>query len=200
MARQDETIALTSFLYGGNAAYIEDLYARYEADPASVDAQWQAFFASLGDDRKDVVKNATGPSWTQPNWPVTPGGELISALDGNWAAVEKAIGDKLKAKAADKGKGAEITAEQVQQATRDSVRALMLIRAYRMRGHLHANLDPIGLDPPKTHEELDPTSYGFTEADYDRKIFIDKVLGLEFATIREMVAILERTYCQTLGV
>ncbi|MDT9081730.1 hypothetical protein RSW80_27250, partial [Escherichia coli] len=75
-------------------------------------------------------------------------------------------------------KGAEITAEQVQQATRDSVRALMLIRAYRMRGHLHANLDPIGLDPPKTHEELDPRSYGFTEADYDRKIFIDKVLGL----------------------
>ncbi|KAF0121592.1 MAG: 2-oxoglutarate dehydrogenase E1 component [Xanthobacteraceae bacterium] len=200
MARQDETIALTSFLYGGNAAYIEDLYARYEADPASVDAQWQAFFSSLGDDRKDVVKNASGPSWTQANWPVTPGGELISALDGNWAAVEKAIGDKLKAKAADKGKGAEITAEQVQQATRDSVRALMLIRAYRMRGHLHANLDPIGLDPPKTHEELDPTSYGFTEADYDRKIFIDKVLGLEFATIREMVVILERTYCQTIGV
>ncbi len=200
MARQDETIALTSFLYGGNAAYIEDLYARYEADPASVDAQWQAFFSSLGDDRKDVVKNAAGPSWTQRNWPVTPGGEIISALDGNWAAVEKAIGDKLKAKAADKGKGAEITAEQVQQATRDSVRALMLIRAYRMRGHLHANLDPIGLDPPKTHEELDPTSYGFTAADYDRKIFIDKVLGLEFATIREMVAILERTYCQTIGV
>ncbi len=61
MARQDETIALTSFLYGGNAAYIEDLYARYEADPASVDAQWQAFFSSLGDDRKDVVKNAEGP-------------------------------------------------------------------------------------------------------------------------------------------
>ncbi len=200
MARQDETIALTSFLYGGNAAYIEDLYARYEADPASVDAQWQAFFSSLGDDRKDVVKNAEGPSWSKPNWPIAANGELISAMDGNWAQVEKAIGDKLKAKAADKAKGAEITAEQVQQATRDSVRALMLIRAYRMRGHLHANLDPIGLDPPKTHEELDPRSYGFTEADYDRKIFIDKVLGLEFATLREMVAILERTYCQTIGV
>ncbi|MBY0360704.1 MAG: 2-oxoglutarate dehydrogenase E1 component, partial [Phreatobacter sp.] len=200
MARQDETIALTSFLYGGNAAYIEDLYARYEADPASVDAQWQAFFSTLGDDRKDVVKNAEGPSWSQPNWPIAANGELISAMDGNWAQVEKAIGDKLKAKAADKGRAAEITAEQVQQATRDSVRALMLIRAYRMRGHLHANLDPIGLDPPKTHEELDPKSYGFTEADYDRKIFIDKVLGLEFATIREMVGILERTYCQTLGV
>ncbi len=200
MARQDETIALTSFLYGGNAAYIEDLYARYEKNPASVDADWQAFFRSLGDDRGDVVKNAEGPSWARPNWPIAANGELISALDGNWAAIEKAVGDKIKAKAADKAKGAEISAEQVQQATRDSVRALMLIRAYRMRGHLHANLDPLGLDPPKTHEELDPRSYGFTEADYDRPIFIDKVLGLEFATIREMVGILERTYCQTLGV
>jgi 2-oxoglutarate dehydrogenase E1 component len=202
MARQDETIALTSFLYGGNAAYIEDLYARYEENPASVDAEWQAFFRTLGDDKADVAKNAQGASWKKPNWPVAPSGETISALDGNWAQVEKVIGDKLKAKAAEKGgaKGAEISAETIQQATKDSVRAIMLIRAYRMRGHLHANLDPLGIDPPKTHEELDPRSYGFTEADYDRKIFIDKVLGLEFATIREMVAILERTYCQTLGV
>jgi 2-oxoglutarate dehydrogenase E1 component len=200
MARQDETIALTSFLYGGNAAYIEDLYAQYEKNPASVDAEWQAFFKSLGDDKGDVVKNAEGPSWARPNWPIAANGELISALDGNWAAIERVVGDKIKAKAADKGKGQEISAEQVMQATRDSVRALMLIRAYRMRGHLHANLDPLGLDPPKTHEELDPTSYGFTAADYDRPIFIDKVLGLEFATIREMVGILERTYCQTLGV
>ncbi|WP_439573270.1 2-oxoglutarate dehydrogenase E1 component [Phreatobacter sp.] len=200
MARQDETIALTSFLYGGNAAYIEDLYARYEENPASVDAEWQAFFRSLGDDKADVARNASGPSWARANWPIAANGELISAFDGNWAAVEKVIGDKLKAKAATAAAGAEITSEQVLQATRDSVRALMLIRAYRMRGHLHANLDPLGLDPAKTHEELDPRSYGFTDADFDRKIFIDHVLGLEFATIREMVGILERTYCQTLGV
>jgi 2-oxoglutarate dehydrogenase E1 component len=86
------------------------------------------------------------------------------------------------------------------QATRDSVRALMMIRAYRARGHLHAKLDPLGLSQGEPHPELDPASYGFTEADYDRKIFIDNVLGLEFATVREMVAILRRTYCQTLGV
>ena len=75
----------------------------------------------------------------------------------------------------------------------------MMIRAYRMRGHLHANLDPLGLEPQKDHEELHPSSYGFSEADYDRKIFIDKVLGLEFATIPEMLAILRRTYCGTIG-
>ncbi|MGL4239489.1 MAG: 2-oxoglutarate dehydrogenase E1 component, partial [Beijerinckiaceae bacterium] len=99
-------------------------------------------------------------------------------------------------KSADKAAPA---AADVQQATRDSVRALMMIRAYRMRGHLHANLDPLGIEAKKDHEELHPQTYGFTDADWDRKIFIDHVLGLEFATIREMLAILQRTYCSTIG-
>ena len=76
----------------------------------------------------------------------------------------------------------------------------MLIRAYRARGHFHANLDPLGLEPPKNEEELDPRTYGFSDADLDRPIFLDKVLGLEFGTIHQIVAILRRTYCQTLGV
>ena len=75
----------------------------------------------------------------------------------------------------------------------------MMIRAYRMRGHLHADLDPLGLEPLKDHEELHPSSYGFTDADLDRKIFIDGMLGLEFSTLREMLAILRRTYCATIG-
>src|SRR5262249_37332492 len=97
-------------------------------------------------------------------------------------------------------KGVEISAADVQQATRDSIRALMLIRAYRIRGHFHANLDPLGLEPAKNEEELDPRSYGFKESDFDRKIFLDKVLGLDFANLREILAIVRRTYCQTLGV
>ena len=104
----------------------------------------------------------------------------------------------MRAKA--QGAGVEFSAADVQQATRDSIHALMLIRAYRIRGHFHANLDPLGLEPRKDDEELDPRSYGFGEADMDRKIFLDKVLGLEFGTLREIVAILQRTYCQTLGV
>ena len=76
----------------------------------------------------------------------------------------------------------------------------MLIRAYRIRGAFHANLDPLALEPPKDRSELDPRSYGFSEADYDRRIFLDRVLGLEFGTIREIVTILQRTYCQTLAV
>ncbi|KAB2863991.1 MAG: 2-oxoglutarate dehydrogenase E1 component, partial [Bauldia sp.] len=200
MSRQDANaaFALTSFLYGGNAAYIEDLYARYESDPTAVDAEWQAFFASLKDSAADVAKSARGASWKRPSWPQPARDELVSALDGQWGEVARTVGDKLKAKA--QAVGVELAGADVQQATRDSVRALMLIRAYRIRGHFHANLDPLGLEAPKDHEELDPRSYGFTDADYDRRIFLDHVLGLEFATLREMVAILQRTYCQTLGV
>ena len=192
-------LQLTSFLTGGNAAYLEDMQARYEADPNSVDQSWRDFFSGLGDDKANVQSVAKGAAWKRSDWPVPANGELVSALDANWPAKqEKIVADKLKAKAAEKGVG--ISEAEVQRASRDSVRAIMMIRAYRMRGHLHAQLDPLDLAPEKDHEELHPSSYGFTEADLDRRIFIDKVLGLEFATVREMVAILRRTYCQTLGV
>src|SRR5581483_5158455 len=199
MSRQDANAAFarTSFLYGGNAAYLENLHARYEADPRSVDAEWQEFFKALKDERADVARNAGGPSWQRPNLPHASG-DLIAALTGDWSEVERAVGDKLRARA--QAQGVEISASDVQQATRDSIHALMLIRAYRIRGHFHAKLDPLNLEPEKNEEELDPRSYGFNDADLDRKIFLDKVLGLEFASMREIIAILRRTYCQTLGV
>jgi 2-oxoglutarate dehydrogenase E1 component len=199
MSRQDANAAFarTSFLYGGNAAYVEQLQSRYEINPGSVDAEWRTFFESLKDDRSDVIKSAGGPSWQRPAFPRADG-ELLAALTGDWAGVERTLGDKVKSKA--QAKGVEISPEHVQRATRDSIRALMLIRAYRARGHFHAKLDPLALEPEKNEEELDPRSYGFAEADLDRSIFLDNVLGLEFANLREIIAILRRTYCQTLGV
>src|SRR4051812_9111268 len=180
MSRQDANaaFALSSFLYGGNAAYIEDLYARYERDPQAVDAEWRDFFQSLKDSPEAVEKLARGPSWKRPNWPARDSGELVSALTGEWGETARIVGDKVKASA--QTRGVELSAEQVQQATRDSIHALMLIRAYRIRGHFHAKLDPLGLEPEKPQEELDPRSYGFTEADYDRPIYLDRVLGLDF--------------------
>ncbi|MFL6831455.1 MAG: 2-oxoglutarate dehydrogenase E1 component [Xanthobacteraceae bacterium] len=200
MSRQDANAAFarTSFLYGGNADYIENLYARYEADPAAVDAEWRTFFESLKDERAAVMASARGPSWQQPHWPQPARSELVAALDGDWRELERTLGDKVQARA--QATGVEFSAAEVQQTTRDSVRALMLIRAYRARGHFYANLDPLGLEPHRNEEDLDPRSYGFTETDYDRKIFLDRVLGLEFGTLREILAILRRTYCQTLGV
>jgi len=200
MSRQDANaaFALTSFLYGGNAAYIEDLHARYEADPASVDAEWASFFKSLKDDAAAVTRSASGPSWKKDRPLPHPDAELVAALTSDWSALEDSVSTKVKAGA--KKRGMELSPTDVQQATRDSIRALMLIRAYRMRGHYHANLDPLGIEGPRDDAELDPKHYGFTDADLDRPIFLDNVLGLEFATVREMVTILQRTYCQTLGV
>ncbi len=200
MSRQDANAAFaqTSFLYGGNAGYIEDLQAKYERDPNSVDAEWQAFFAGLKDDKTAVAKQAAGASWTKPNWPLRPNGDLVAALDGQWAETEKKIGEKIAGKA--QATGVALTPADVNQATRDSIHALMLIRAYRIRGHFHAKLDPLEIAVEPNETELDPKSYGFTEGDLDRKIFLDMVLGLEFASMREIVAILRRTYCQTLGV
>jgi 2-oxoglutarate dehydrogenase E1 component len=196
MSRQDANaaFALTSFLYGGNAAYIEELYRRYRADPTAVDGQWQAFFQSL----KEGGDGAAGPSWQRRNWPPVAGGELVGALTGDWDGLAAAVADKVRAAA--QAKGVEVPALDVQQAARDSVHALMLIRAYRARGHYYANLDPLKLEPAKDRSELDPRSYGFTERDFDRPIFLDHVLGLEFGTLRQIIAILDRTYCQTLGI
>jgi 2-oxoglutarate dehydrogenase E1 component len=189
------TFAQTAFLYGANAAYVEELQRAFRRDPSSVDPQWRQFFSRL-DDESAIEKGTSGPRWKQANWPITANGELVAALDGNWGETEKQLSVKLEAKG---GPAGLVSPADLQRATRDSVRALMMIRAYRMRGHLHARLDPLELEPPCDHEELHPATYGFTEGDYDRKIFIDNVLGLKFATVREMLAILRRTYCGTIG-
>lgn len=201
MARQEanEFFQQTSFLDGTNAAYIEDMYARYLDSPNSVPVEWQSFFAELGDDPESIRKSAAGASWKKDHWPQQPNGELVSALDGDWGTVEKHVEEKLKAKA--QSAGAAPDQAEIEQAARDSVRAIMMIRAYRMRGHLHADLDPLGIAKKKeAYDELSPASYGFTPEDNDRKIFIDHVLGLEYATIPQMVDILQRTYCSTMGV
>jgi len=185
----------SSFLQGHNAEYVEQLYARYESDPNAVDESWRAWFKALGDAEGIAQAEAAGPSWGRPDWPPQPTDELTAALDGQWPVEPEKAAKKVKEKAADKG--VELTDAQVQQAVLDSLRALMLIRAYRIRGHLAADLDPLKMRDGARHPELDPKSYGFTEQDMDRPIFLDKVLGLEMASMREIVAIVKRTYCGT---
>ena len=183
-------------MQGHNAAWLEQLHARYANDPNAVDAAWADFFKSLGDDEISVKQDAAGPSWARADWPPQPQDDLTAALDGQWAKDElKDAGAKIKAKAAEHK--ADVTDDQVRQAVLDSVRALMLIRAYRIRGHLVADLDPLSLRSANTHAELDPASYGFSEADMDRPIFLDNVLGLEFGSLREILDIVKRTYCGT---
>jgi 2-oxoglutarate dehydrogenase E1 component len=200
MAReqQNDLFAKTSFLYGGNASFIEHLYGQYLSDPGSVDPEWQAFFADLSTDAAETPDQAQGASWQRTDWPVPVNGELVSALDSDWSTVDDRLADRVDRHARTNGQA--LSQAEVRAATLDSVRALMMIRAYRIRGHLYADLDPLKLREPEVHPELEPISYGFAEADWDRQIFLDNVLGLEMASIREMLEILHRTYCSTFGI
>ncbi|WP_284162584.1 2-oxoglutarate dehydrogenase E1 component [Frigidibacter sp. SD6-1] len=192
---QNDQFHASSFLQGANAEYVEQMYARFAADPQAVDPTWAAFFRSLGDREVDVKKEAQGASWTRADWPPSPTDDLTAAMTGEWPADAKAVGEKIRAKAAEVG--AKVSDGDLKRAVTDSLRALMLIRAYRIRGHLAADLDPLGLAEKPYMPELDPASYGFTEADMDRPIFIDMVLGLEHASMREIIDIVRRTYCGT---
>ena len=197
--RINQLLSETTFLYGGNAAFVENLYARYARDPGGVPSDWRAYFDAFHEQPAAIGAAAAEPSWSRAPTPVARP-DWLSALDGLWPAVEAKAGAGVKAKA-DKAQAAGAPAQQdVRAATLDSVRAIMMIRAYRIRGHLAAQLDPLGLEPRGDVAELDPATYGFAESDWDRPIFIDFVLGLETASIREILAILKRTYCGTVGV
>jgi 2-oxoglutarate dehydrogenase E1 component len=164
----------TTFLSGANAEFIAELYSRYLQDPAAVDESWRRFFAEFGDDAAASRAERAGPPWSRPLPPLL-------------APETPAPGGP----ATDPG--------AVQQAAFDSIRALNLIRSYRVRGHLEADLDPLRLEQRRPHNELDYHTWGFTEADLDREIFIN-TLGRERATLREIIAILRETYCGRIGI
>jgi 2-oxoglutarate dehydrogenase E1 component len=134
-------------------------------------------------------------------WTSDPG-----SVEPGWAALFGALanggigGANGAALAARPRPAAAIPFEELRSSTLDSIRALMLIRAYRVRGHLEAQLDPLALKIPSAHPELDPATYGFGPADMDRPIFIDHVLGYESATLRQILSVLRETYCGPVGV
>ncbi|MCA3350114.1 MAG: 2-oxoglutarate dehydrogenase E1 component [Roseomonas sp.] len=172
---------LATAMTGANAAYLADLYARWTENPGSVDPTFAELFASLNDEARAVLTDASGASWAP--------------------RIRGAFGPDPEKPAPAKGaKPAAADPEATRRAVLDSIRALMLIRSYRVRGHLEARLDPLGLQVPKSHPELDPKTYGFTEEDWDRQIFLDFVLGKETANLREILAICRASYCGSIGV
>ena len=184
----------SSFFYGVNETYLAELYARYLEDPRSVDPSWAEIFATLGDDQKAMFGELRGASWA-------PRQTAVIGTNGHHPTMSDATAGMKAPPVPAAYPGVRGTsAEDVRAATLDSIRAVMLIRAYRIRGHLEADLDPLRLHKPEPHPELDPKSYGFSERDWDRPIFINYVLGLESATLREIVSLLRATYCGTISV
>jgi 2-oxoglutarate dehydrogenase E1 component len=199
--RLNQVFAETSFLYGSNASFIEALHEKWAADPASVSGEWRAFFDQLRDNAESVKASGAAGAWGRPV--TTEPTEATGVFDGRWPAPKadpKKPGAAPAAPAPAAAPDAAVLAEAVRTAAHDSIRALMLIRSYRVRGHLQASLDPLGIEPPPSNPELTPEFYGFSDADLDRPIFLDGVLGFQTGTIREVLSLLKRTYCGTLGI
>lgn len=161
-----------SFLTGDNADYIAQLYGTYLENPSAVTEEWRQYFGTLGEGERDVLKELVGPSWTQ---------QTILKPDPRHSQKET-------------------TPEDVQGAILNSIRAIMIIRAYRARGHMIADLDPLGLTKKENLPELDPSTYGFKEEDYDTPIYIYDVLGVSYATLQDILKRLRQTYCGTIGI
>ena len=174
-----------SLLSGANATFIAEMNRAWRADPKSVDQNWNAYFEAFGDLAHGGDEAESGPSWGRAP------SRVIGAVDPDAS---------IKAVAEGHVSGRTMNATDMRAATLDSLRAVMLIRAYRIRGHLIADLDPLSLEDKPLHPELDPKSYGFGDDDWDRPIFIDHVLGLETATLSEIIDRLRKTYCGTIGV
>ena len=174
MAKRIE-LEQTAFLYGGNGAFIEDLYARYLQDPADRSIRAGA-----------AISTSSGPT---PARCSSRAAARCSRAPPSRARRRSRLGDGAAV--------VDLGSERSRRLIVDHLRVVMLIRAYRVRGHLLADLDPLGLAGDKHHPELDPKAYGFTDADLDREFFLDNVLGLEKATLRQIVEILRQTYCAT---
>ena len=199
MSSQENNIIFqkTSFLSGTNSSYIEKLYAKYVENPVSIPDSWRQFFDGLGDQKNNIIENQ-GPSWAPSNIKYISNGDLDvyekylpKNLNGN--SIKEKITEKNKTLSSDEK-------VDVERSTIDSVRAIMMIRAYRIRGHLIADLDPLQLQEKHYHPELNPETYGFKKEDRNRKIFLDNVLGFEYATINEILEILLKTYCAKIGI
>ncbi|HEX4194805.1 MAG TPA: 2-oxoglutarate dehydrogenase E1 component, partial [Stellaceae bacterium] len=177
----------SSFLTGHNADYIAELHARYLEDPTSVDESWRQFFSELQDEPDSVEMDVTGPGWGRPVPTQIVNGHA-APLNGNGAALTN--GHAVAA----------VLPPDAHQAALDSLRAMNLIRAFRVRGHLIADLDPLGLQRTTYHPDLDPATYGFTDADYDRPIFVNNLLGFKIATLKEILPALRATYSDKIGI
>ncbi len=175
---------------GVSPAFVETLYAKFASDPASVEAGWREFFEGL-------EGSAQGPSWESARWPLTTTDDLTAALDPTQMepAPKPAKGKPAPAAAAP----AAPSKEEIAKAAADAIRAQLLVRTYRVRGHLAANLDPLGLSKREMPEDLKTEYHGFSDADIDRKVYLGGTMGFEWATIRELVDTLRKNYCGNVG-
>lgn len=182
-----EALQKQAFLSAADPDYLAELYTKYLDNPTKLDASWATFFDELDDDTRALLDDLKGASWT-------PSDAKVQAVMSQ--AANSGMNDPETKKKVMGGK----SEAEVRQSTLDAVRMQMIFRAYRIRGHLKADLDPLGLMKQRSHPELEPETYGFTAEDMDREIYANGELGYEKATLRELMSALRATYSGTIGV
>src|SRR5471032_2820072 len=191
----NEIFEATSFLNGTNAAFVEQMYAAWLANPGSVDEGWQSYFAQLGEQGLSPTQLGRGPAWKRDTRPGFASGDLIAALTGQEPPATSA-----KAGKSDKPKpAAPAPAGDTSEAAKHSIHAVQMIRAYRMIGHLEADLDPLGITPKTPQATLDPAQYKFEGAALDAPVYVDGILGFSTATPRQLLDKLRGIYCGRIG-
>jgi len=189
----NEIFEATSFLNGTNAAFVEQMYAAWLANPSSVDEGWQSYFAQLGEQGLSPTQLGRGPAWKRDTHPDFASGDLIAALTGQEPPAS------AKASAGKPAKGAPAATADTSEAAKHSIHAVQMIRAYRMIGHLEADLDPLGITPRTPQPTLDPKQYRFEGAALDAPVYVDGILGFSTATPRQLLDKLRGIYCGRIG-
>jgi 2-oxoglutarate dehydrogenase E1 component len=175
----------TSFLQGSNSLFIEELYLQYLKNPENIPESWVEFFDGLNEDQEVIKKEISGPSWTPKKNNILKINMLNQDLTEDKELPTNGLSNKK---------------ENYEKEKEQSVKAIALIRAYRIRGHLIANLDPLGMMERKYLHELHPADHGFKKEDYNKKIYIHTYMDRNYATINEIILFLKKTYCSTIGV
>jgi len=172
----------TSFLSKSNSAFIESMYLKYINSDPELSQDWNEFFDGLGDETKYILNEIQGPSWTPKKI------NIKKIIDQGKISAKKSSNELVSSR------------EDYEKEKEQSVKAIALIRAYRIRGHLIANLDPLGLMKREYLNELNPLGQGFKKEDLNNKIYLQEYLDRGYATLKEIVTFLKNTYCSTIGV
>ena len=178
----------TSFLNKSNSAFIERMYLKFINKEADLPESWKDYFEGIGDELNIITKEINGPSWG-PKKNKVDIDELQKKIDQKENNLEGNLVDKSE----------KFNYQLLANSNKDSISAVSLIRAYRLRGHLLANLDPLGMRESDYLDELHPEFYGFKKENYDKKIFLNGVINRKDATIKEILKFLKKTYCGNVG-
>jgi len=170
-------IEKTSFLTKSNSSFIENMYLRYIEKDKTLPVSWQSYFKSLDEEQSLVIKEIEGPTWN-------PNKKKINIINQENEKLETNI---------------NLNNSEIEKSKNDSIKAIALIRAYRIRGHLIANLDPLKMMKREYLHELHPADHGFEKKDYDKKIYLNNYLDKDYASINEILSFLRKIYCSTIG-